>query len=237
MTAEAVVLSTTAVSVAFLHTLLGPDHYVPFVALAKAARWSLGRTILVTIFCGVGHVGSSVILGLVGIGLGLALADLETLQARQGEITAWILIAFGLIYLVWGLRKAFRNRPHQHWHSHGEEVFHSHEHKHIDEHLHPHVEKDKPSLTPWVLFIIFAFGPCETLIPLVMYPAAEGHFLVLTWVVTLFSLVTIGTMLAIVLALSFGVAKISVKPLERYAQALAGFALLASGLAVKFLGL
>ena len=29
--------------------------------------------------------------------------------------------------------------------------------------------------TPWVLFLIFVFGPCEPLIPLVMYPAAKHN--------------------------------------------------------------
>ena len=29
-------LSVTAISIGFIHTLLGPDHYLPFIVLSKA---------------------------------------------------------------------------------------------------------------------------------------------------------------------------------------------------------
>jgi len=29
----------------------------------------------------------------------------------------------------------------------------------------------------WALFLIFVFGPCEPLIPLIMYPAAKLNFI------------------------------------------------------------
>ena len=55
-------------------------------------------------------------------------------------------------------------------------------------------------MTPWILFVIFAFGPCEPLIPLFIYPAATSGWTG-AWVVAVtFSVVTIGAMLAIVLA-------------------------------------
>ena len=93
------------------------------------------------------------------------------------------------------------------------------------------------SLTPWVLFIIFAFGPCEPLIPLVMYPAAQQNWGSVIWVAGVFGLATIGTMLAAVLSLTLGVKKISLGPLERFSHALAGGAIAMSGMAIKFLGL
>ena len=34
---------------------------------------------------------------------------------------------------------------------------------HHGEHMHPHLVG--ASLTPWALFVIFVFGPCEPLIP------------------------------------------------------------------------
>jgi hypothetical protein len=33
------VLLVTALSVGFMHTLLGPDHYVPFIVIGRARRW------------------------------------------------------------------------------------------------------------------------------------------------------------------------------------------------------
>ena len=38
------VLLMTAVSIGFLHTLIGVDHALPFVALGKARGWNLAQT-------------------------------------------------------------------------------------------------------------------------------------------------------------------------------------------------
>ncbi|OGC88552.1 MAG: hypothetical protein A2142_00640 [candidate division Zixibacteria bacterium RBG_16_48_11] len=234
MSSELTVLTTAAASIGFVHSILGPDHYLPFVVMAKARNWNLGKTTLITTLCGIGHVLSSVLIGLAGIALGLALANLETIETIRGEIAAWGLIAFGLLYGVWGLRRAYRNRPHQHWHAH-EDLAHTHKHTHQEEHLHLHESSGR--LTPWVLFIIFAFGPCESLIPLLMYPAAQHSLSGTLWVATVFGIATIGTMLVTVLSLSLGIKKVSLGPLERFSHALAGIAIAISGMAIKFLGL
>ena len=68
------VLAATAASIGFVHTVTGPDHYLPFIAIGRARRWSLTRTLSITALCGVGHVLGSVALGSLGIGLGLALS-------------------------------------------------------------------------------------------------------------------------------------------------------------------
>jgi hypothetical protein len=65
-------LAVAAATIGLPHALLGPDHYLPFIAMSRARRWSLLKTSLGTLLCGLGHVGSSVALGLVGIALGLA---------------------------------------------------------------------------------------------------------------------------------------------------------------------
>ncbi|MCK5569222.1 MAG: hypothetical protein KAJ15_05860, partial [Spirochaetes bacterium] len=123
-------LAITAASIGFFHTLLGPDHYVPFIMMSKARKWSLSKTAWITFLCGIGHIGSSVALGLVGISLGIAVSKLEAVEAFRGGIAAWFLIAFGLVYLVWGLRKAFKSRPHEHTHSHNDDISHMHQHIH-----------------------------------------------------------------------------------------------------------
>ncbi|MBC8491825.1 MAG: hypothetical protein H8D42_04625 [Candidatus Marinimicrobia bacterium] len=52
---ELVVLMITAASIGFLHTLFGPDHYVPFVVMSKAQKWSLVKTGWITLLCGLDH--------------------------------------------------------------------------------------------------------------------------------------------------------------------------------------
>jgi len=64
-------LSVTAVSLGFIHTILGPDHYLPFIVLSEARKWTTKKTMFITFLCGLGHVLSSVILGLIGITVGI----------------------------------------------------------------------------------------------------------------------------------------------------------------------
>ena len=252
-------LGIAAVTIGFLHTLLGPDHYVPFVAMSRAGRWAFRKTLVVTLLCGLAHVGSSVLLGLVGLALGLIVLQLETIEEQRGNVAGWLLIGFGMAYLVWGLLHALRNRPHTHLHTHSDGTIHAHEHVHFGGHLHPHAEQcasdgganpyaspreatapscapgalGTPSLTPWILFAIFAFGPCEPLIPLLIYPAAKADLWSVAGVTALFALTTLVTMTSMVFLVSAGASALCFDKLGRYAHAMAGLVLLSCGLAVK----
>jgi len=210
---ETVALAGTAAIIGFIHTILGPDHYLPFIVLSKARQWSSVKTITITLLCGIGHVLSSVILGFIGIALGIAIFNLEAVESFRGELAAWLLLIFGLTYLIWGVHRAIRRRPHVHHHS------------------------KLGGSTPWILFIIFVFGPCEPLIPLVMYPAAMNNMAAVVVVTAVFALTTIATMLCIVLASFYGLSKLPLREPERYSHALAGLAIFLCGGAIKFLGL
>jgi len=239
MGSELGILAATAATIGFVHTVTGPDHYLPFIVIGKARNWSLGRTLGVTTLCGIGHVLGSVVLGLVGIGLGVAVGQLNIIEGLRGDIAAWLLISFGLIYAVWGLRKAMRDKPHTHVHQHSDGSAHTHHHSHHHEHSHVHDEGSGSSrnLTPWALFIIFVLGPCEPLIPILMYPAATSSFWGLLLVAGIFAVVTIATMLLMVFLAQRGIRLIPMQRIERYTHAIAGVAILGSGLAIRFLGL
>ncbi|MHC4294917.1 MAG: urease accessory protein UreH domain-containing protein [Planctomycetota bacterium] len=232
MSQALIVLTGTAAFIGFLHTLLGPDHYLPFIVMAKARRWSITKTGLITFLCGIGHVGSSVLLGMIGIAFGIALGKLEITESFRGDIAAWLLTAFGLVYLVWGIRRAIRNKPHTHLHVHGEDLTHAHEHAHHADHVHPHEQAAKVNLTPWVLFTIFVFGPCEPLIPILMYPAAAESLWGTAIVASVFAAATIGTMLAVVLIGTYAMNLLPTGRLERYSHALAGAVILLCGVAI-----
>jgi len=68
-----------------------------------------------------------------------------------------------------------------------------------------------------------------------MFPAARQSASGVFLVASVFGAVTIGTMLTVVL-LSFGMRLVSIRPLERYAHALAGATICLCGLAIGFLG-
>lgn len=235
MDAPLTVLLATAATIGLVHTLAGPDHYVPFIAMARAREWSPSRTVSITLLCGVGHVAGSVLLGAVGIALGVALGWMEHVESVRGTLAGWLLLGFGLAYTAWGLWRALRSRTHSHWHHHADGTVHDHEHGHHGAHAHVHARAGSArSVTPWVLFTIFVFGPCEPLIPVLMVPAAEGSWWGVAAVAGVFGLCTVGTMTGMVLAGYFGLARLSLRPLERYSHVMAGLALVACGLAVRF---
>jgi nickel/cobalt transporter (NicO) family protein len=237
MTTELQILLITAASIGFIHTIIGPDHYVPFIVMAKSQHWSIAKTSLITFLCGIGHVLSSVVLGFIGMALGIAVHKLEVVESFRGNLAGWALIAFGFAYMIWGIWRAIKNRPHKHSHLHADGSRHSHDHGHHDSHAHMHESPQKANITPWILFTVFIFGPCEPLIPILMYPAAQNSFFGLIMVTSVFAIVTIGTMLGVVLVSIFGINFLPMQKLERYTHVLAGAAIFLCGVSIQFLGL
>ncbi|RME02941.1 MAG: hypothetical protein D6812_05635 [Deltaproteobacteria bacterium] len=229
---------TTATSVALLHTAIGIDHTLPFVVLGRARKWSLGKVLAITALCGLGHVLSSVVLGALGIALGIGVSKLTTIEASRGSLAAWLLIVFGLAYAGWSFAR--QRRAYRHIHEHDGHIHvHPHDphHPHHHAHLHDASRLSGKQLTFWGLFIIFVLGPCEPLIPLLMVPAATMGVWGTFWVALVFGTVTIGTMLLLV-TLGYYALQVSLfRPLERYANTLAGLAIAVSGMAIKLFGI
>jgi len=237
MTPEISMLAFSAAAIAFAHTILGPDHYLPFVAMSKARGWSMAKALRITLVCGIGHLAGSVLLGVAGIALGFQLSSLTWLEGFRGNLAAWLLVGFGLAYSAWGLRQALRSRPHTHWHHHNG-VTHLHEHTHHETHAHVHDQQaNVRSLAPWVVFVIFVLGPCEPLIPILMYPAARESASGVVVVTLVFGLVTVLTMLATVAIALLGLKTVKLHKLEPYGHAVAGSTILACGLAIVLLEL
>ncbi len=247
MSPDVQILMFTAASIAFIHTLMGPDHYLPFVAMGAAKKWTMRKVLMITALCGLGHIAGSIVLGFIGVGLQMQIGTLEWVEAIRGDIAAWALIAFGLVYFVWGMRKAYKNQPHTHSHQHGV-LAHSHMHTHQKEHVHIHehhnIASNKKSskkgvarMGPWAIFIIFVLGPCEPLIPLLMYPAAKENFTGLVMVTGIFGVVTMLTMLFAVWVTTVGINKIKLPNLDRFGHAIAGATIFGCGGSIAFLGL
>ena len=77
MPREILLLSFTAASIGFIHTLFGPDHYLPFIMMARARNWPVYKTAWITFLCGLGHVGSSILIGAIGITVGASIGRLS----------------------------------------------------------------------------------------------------------------------------------------------------------------
>lgn len=213
MPEEITLLLITAATIGVVHTLIGPDHYIPFVALARARGWSPMQAVRWTLVCGVGHVLGSVALGMIGIAAGLGVASIEAIEGTRGELASWMLMTFGTLYMAWGIHRALRRHAHDH---HGDTGEWAHR-----------------TTTGWVLFVLFVLGPCEALIPVLMYPAATAGLAEVALVTGVFAIATILTMSGAVALCLTGVRAVNFAPLERYGHALAGAAILACGLAIQ----
>jgi len=238
------VLLLTAVAVGFIHTLVGPDHYLPFIVIGRARRWGLGRTSLLTFVCGLGHVLSSIVIGLVGVAGGVALARIQGWEAARGSWASWMMIVFGVVYGGWGVWVAYRRGDHRHTHLHPDGMLHVHPHDHgpghVSVHSHGHGKDGRipwKGLTPWILFLVFVLGPCEPMIPLFFASAMSGSWREVILVAAGYSFATLIAMHAIVAILWLGLTKLDLGPMERWSHALAGGVIALSGIGMAFLGL
>ena len=194
-----------------IHTIAGPDHYLPFVALSKSRNYGWFKTILWTILCGIGHVGSAFLLAtafLFAANL-LSEAQFEWLETWRGNIAAYALIGMGAAVILHSLHRRWKHRAEQQ---------HSHDH-------------NSGKLSYWVIFIIFVLGPCEALLPLLTASAVLGPASVLL-VTLVFTATTLLTMLGAVLVCRYGLDRIRLPWLEKYAAELAGATVMLCGIAI-----
>lgn len=207
------ILLVSTASVAFFHAL-APDHWMPFAAMGKAQNWSKPRLLWITLISGIGHVGISVLFGMIGILLGFNLSRLKAIEGHRGEIALWLLIGFGLAYMIWGIKKAGETR-----------------HKAMDE-----KELKAKTMAVWTMFAVIILGPCEPLIPLVFLGYNYGYSGIMA-VSLVFSVITIGMMLVQSVLAFMGIQLIKSDIAERYSHALAGLVIVLTGIFVLFAGI
>jgi sulfite exporter TauE/SafE len=232
MSSETILLLTTAISIAFLHTAAGPDHYLPFIALQKARNWSYGKTIGWTLICGAGHILSSVVLGVGIAAIGWSLSKISFIEGIRGYIAGWLMFGFGFIYMIWGLYSAYKNKPHKHFDLEDDGSLYVYEHKHGQ----AVAPSERHKVTPWVMFIIFLLGPCEPMIPLLYFPAAQNNLSVMLLMILVYMIITLGTMAAIVTMGYLGTGFINTEKTSRYIHAIGGFTIAICGAGMLFMG-
>lgn len=195
-----------AATVGALHTL-APDHWVPFAALARASRWSVRQTARTTILCGFGHVTVSALLAILVAFAGLEV--LERLGAQLERQATFLLIVFGFVYLIWGLRRSFSKHTHLHWHT---------------------------SLTTWSLFVLFCLDPCVAVMPLIFAASIQGVVAVGV-VIIVYEAATMATMVMLVLNAHAGVRRLEMPWIDRFGDAVAGAVIVCIGAFVGFSGI
>lgn len=227
---EGELLFGTAVAISLIHTVSGPDHYLPFIALSKARNWSLATTLGWTIVCGIGHIVSSLLLGVIGITMGWTLSATNWLAYVRGGLAGWAMFCIGLVYLGYALVQLHRRKSHRHFDIYDDGVF-VYEHKHQAISL----PLQRTNVTPWVMFIIFVLGPCEPLLPLLFYPAAQHSWFSIALLICVFTICSLVAMVSMVVLGYFGYSLLNTNRLEKYVHIIAAITVLMCGTGLLWL--
>lgn len=193
---------------AFLHAAL-PTHWLPFVLVGRAQRWSLMRVMTVAVTAGLAHIASTALVGSLIVAAGLALN--AWIGGLLPHLSAALLFIFGAFYLA----RASLQRP--------------------VTATGPEAEVPEPAVSDraafWGLVLMMAVTPGEVLLPIYLSSATEG--------VMALALLTLafaaGTVLGMTILAALASAGYSILRLERWARyegAILGVALILIGLLV-----
>ena len=228
VTTSLIVLLLAGASVAIFHAIL-PDHWMPIAVVARAQRWSMGRTARVAIWTGLGHVLGSIALGVVVIALGYRLKGILRLE---GPIVGIVLVLTGLGLFLGSLRHpGHSSHPHPHQaddnHAHNPDDRHDHNHHHS----HPHDQHDSSrSRGAWLIPAGIAASPDPTILP-VLLAALAVNIRTSIKVMVVYSLVTIIAIVGLSLAAVWGGYQVKWGWLEHHANQVTAAILVALGVA------
>lgn len=231
-------LAAAGFAAAFLHAAI-PTHWLPFVLVGRARRWSRGKTLGVALLAGTGHVLANTALGAGIAWTGAQFGD------RAHEFLPWIvgglLVAIGL-WFGWrqwhGGGLCHHPMPGGH-HRASEDCGHEHEHSHFDVEL-----KDSalaaPATGDWAviggLLLMLTLSPCEgfLLIYPVGVPFGVRGFVVLS---AILAGVTLGAMALFTWLTLLGFEKFRLQNLEQREAGLLGAIFVTLGALVTVLEL
>ncbi len=223
-------LVATVATVGVLHTLV-PDHWAPIVVLGRQQGWSVSRTARAAALAGVGHVTTTLLLGLllwvVGAALAVRYAHLVSVAAAVALLVFGAWIAYGGWRELRGGVDHDADVGHAHLHRHADATEHVHWHDH-DGHLHAtdggaaviH-EHDHAVTGRTALLLILGSSPMIEGLPAFFAASPYGMSLLCVMAVV-FALATIGTYVGVSAAGVSGLQRISLGPLERYGEVASG---------------
>lgn len=198
----------TGFATAFLHAAL-PTHWLPFVLVGRAQRWSLPRLLGAVAAAGLAHIATTAVVGGLIVVAGLALD--QWISGILPWLSAMLLFLFGIFYLA----RATLRRPQL---AGG-----------------PPIELAEPSVSHvaafWGLVAMMAVSPGEVLLPIYLSQAAEGA-LVLAALTLAFAAGTVAGMALFTLLARAGWSILRLERWARYEGAVLGLALISVGLLV-----
>ncbi len=203
MSQQALLLVLAVIAVGVLHTLV-PDHWVPITLLARTRHWTRAQTARAAFGAGLGHTLSTLAIGLLVWGAGVAFA------ARFGNLVSILssvaLIAFGA-WIAIGACRELRTHP-------------------GDDHDEPerHSAGARTSL-----MLILGSSPMVEGIP-VFFAAAKFGAGLIALMSLCFAVSTIATYVALCTISRSALERLHLGPLERYGEVLSGAVIMLVGI-------
>lgn len=195
-------VAATGFAVAFLHAAL-PTHWLPFVLVGRAQKWSAGKTLGVAGLAGLGHVALTIALGLALVGAG------GVLEQRFGHVFAPVV---GGLMILLGLYYYLVRRPHA-------------EHAPTQ----TRYRSDRAAIAG--LIMLLSLSPCEAFLPIYMANIGHGWGVFAALSLVLLSATAAGMLLFTGLSLA-GVSRLNLTALEKHESKILGAALILIGAAV-----
>jgi ABC-type nickel/cobalt efflux system permease component RcnA len=215
MNPQPLLLVGAVAGVGVLHTIV-PDHWVPITLIARQRGWSRVETARAAFQAGVGHVLSTLAIGLAVWLAGVAFA------ARFGHIVdmaaSLALIAFGGWIMVSALPslRGEGSHDHGHNHNHGHSHGHDHEHGHGHDTAHQHRTSSRTAL-----LLILGSSPMVEGIPAFFAAGKYGIGLIVLMAIV-FAISTIANYMLLCVSSAAGLQRVSLGPFERYGEVLSG---------------
>lgn len=193
---------------AFLHAAL-PTHWLPFVLVGRAQRWSLARVLGAVTAAGLAHIATTAAVGGLIVMAGLALE--QWISGLLPHLAAVLLFLFGAFYLA--RATLLKVQP-----AGG-----------------PDMDAPEPRVSDaaafWGLVAMLAVSPGEVLLPLYLAQATEG-VLVLALMTAAFLAGTVLGMAVFTVLANAGYSALRLERWARYESMVLGVALIAIGLLV-----
>lgn len=200
-----ILIGTLLISV--FHALI-PSHWLPLVSLAKAQKWSEKETLLISIYLGLAHVFSTVLMGLV---LGGLFYGFHTLYDGYYWLGPLILIISGIYFM-------YRH--------------HTHHHFHIDDHM-----MDQTKTRKQIIYALMAFmflSPCLEIEAYFINASLYNWWFLLICVLIYIVVSLVGTIIWIRIAFR-GIQRINSHKWEHNAGIITGITMVITGLLSFFL--
>lgn len=201
-----IIIGTTIISL--LHAII-PSHWLPVIALSKQMKWSRAETLQTTLYLGLSHVTSTILLGIILFWLGKSLG-------HKMESFFELVVPIGLI--IMGFYFMYRHHTHHHFHIDEQEAI---------------KQKSKWKIISTLMLLMF-FSPCLEIEANFLLAGQYSFYFVLL-LSLVYAVISVTGMLLFVTISMHGLKKMNWHKIEHNAGLISGIILIVTGILSFFI--